>query len=73
MQHSKNWLESLLERWIREAKPDPAQTDIRKRRVALDVVGEDRTDDEPGGWAADETPSQLPPRLATYPARASRR
>ena len=47
MKRSEDLLDSLLERWIAEPEADPAQPDVREREVALDVVREGTTDEEP--------------------------
>ena len=42
-------LEPLLERAIEKAETDPAQSDVREHRIGQEVIGENRTDHEPGG------------------------
>ena len=50
VENSDDLLESLLERGIEIAKTDSAQPDVREHGIGQEVVGQDRTHDESGGY-----------------------
>jgi hypothetical protein len=48
MERPDDLAETLLQRGILEAEPDPAQPDVREHGVGVDGVCQDRTDHESG-------------------------